>query len=69
MTPLSRPLMINFIVGKISRDNVAATFIEVLENNKTYQKVYTVSDGNTPISKAFKGKDQCLKSMTLLSTS
>lgn len=39
--------------GKISRDNVAQSFIEVLENEKTYQKSYTILDGDVPINKAF----------------
>lgn len=40
--------------GKISRDNLAAAFIEALENEKTYQKIYTILDGNTLIHDAFK---------------
>lgn len=39
--------------GQISRENVAAAFIETLENACTYQKIYTILDGNTQITKAF----------------
>lgn len=39
--------------GKISRENVAKCFIEALENKNTYQRVYTILDGNIPIEKAF----------------
>lgn len=39
--------------GKIARDNVAACFIEILENKNTYRKIYTILDGKTSIKKAF----------------
>lgn len=39
--------------GKISRENVAACFIAALENENTYQKTYTLLDGQTPIGQAF----------------
>ncbi len=39
--------------GKISRDNVAAAFIEILENKNTYQKIYSILDGDIAISDAF----------------
>ncbi|MEM9242590.1 MAG: SDR family oxidoreductase [Pseudomonadota bacterium] len=39
--------------GKISRDNVARCFIEVLKNKNTYRKTYTLLDGETPIDQAF----------------
>jgi uncharacterized protein YbjT (DUF2867 family) len=39
--------------GKISRDNVAQCFIECLENKNTYQKTYTILDGEININLAF----------------
>lgn len=39
--------------GKVSRENVADTFIEALTNKHTQKKTYTVLDGATPISEAF----------------
>jgi uncharacterized protein YbjT (DUF2867 family) len=39
--------------GKISRDNVAQCFIEILENNNTHRKIFTILDGETTIQKAF----------------
>lgn len=40
--------------GKISRENVANCFIEALENEKTYRKIYTILDGDVKIHQAFK---------------
>ena len=39
--------------GKISRDNVAACFIEALDNRSTYKKIHTILDGKQPIKDAF----------------
>ncbi len=39
--------------GKISRENVAQCFIEALENEITYRKIFTILDGENPIKKAF----------------
>lgn len=39
--------------GKISRDNVAQCFIGTLENERTYQKIFTILDGETDIQTAF----------------
>jgi nucleoside-diphosphate-sugar epimerase len=39
--------------GRVSRDNMAACFIDVLENEDTYHKIYTVLDGDCEIADAF----------------
>lgn len=39
--------------GKISRENVAQCFIEIVEKQPTYRKIYTILDGETPIQQAF----------------
>lgn len=39
--------------GKVSRDNIAQCFIEALDCEKTYRKIYTVLDGDVSIKEAF----------------
>jgi hypothetical protein len=39
--------------GKISRDNVVQCFLTALENANTYQKIYTILDGETLVKSAF----------------
>jgi len=39
--------------GVTSRQNIAQCFIDILDKENTFRKVYTVFDGKTPIDKAF----------------
>ncbi len=39
--------------GKISRENIALCYLRILEEIKTYRKIYTVLDGNIPVNEAF----------------
>lgn len=39
--------------GKVSRENVATCFVKALEDKKTFRKIYTILDGETPIESSF----------------